>query len=152
MIRFFITTLLVISAVAAGWYYTPANVKAQILGFVGIAASRREIKNFIEDVVLPADPEERREILVQELKKNVGELKRRAVQGGAIEAGVAVAREDAASPALAKAKTEEVIGASEKLLDELRQANDDKSVGGTIIERIIDRVLPATQEIVCKDK
>lgn len=145
MIRLFFWTVLVIAAVAAGWYYTPTNIKAQVLGFVGLAAPRREVKNFIEDVVLPADPKERQEVLVQELKKNVGELKRRAGPAGALEAGAPVAIQDTASPALAKADTKEVIGAAEKLLGELEKSSGGKSVGGVIIERIIDRVLPAPQ-------
>lgn len=150
MIRFFVGTLLVIAAVAAGWHYTPVNIKAQILGFVGLAAPRREIKNFIEDVVLPADPEERREVLIQELKKNVGELKRRAVRSGAIEADAPAAGQDAGSPALAKASTEKVIGGAEKLIEELEKSSGDKSVGGQIIERIIDRVLRVSEPVECK--
>ena len=59
--------LLIAGAISASWYYTPTGIKGEILGFVGLASPRREIKNFIGDVVLPADPEERREVLVLSL-------------------------------------------------------------------------------------
>ena len=145
MIRFFVGTIVIIVLVAGAWYYTPVSIKEKVLGFVGLAAPRGEIKNLGEDVILPADPEERREVLVRELKKNVGELKRRAAKSGTVDAGMSISVRDTASPVIAKADTKEVIGAAEKLLDELEKSSGDKSAGDKILERIIERILPPPQ-------
>jgi DNA primase catalytic subunit len=148
MIRLFFWTIVIAAGVWTGWYYTPAEIKGQILGFVGLASQRREVKNFIEDGVLPPDPEERREVVVKELKKNVGELKRRSIRSGTVEETALSAGEAGASPAIAAASTASVAAAADKLLDELEKSSGDKSLGGRIIERILERILPAPQ---CKE-
>jgi hypothetical protein len=150
MIRFLASTIVLIVGLGAGWYYTPVGVKERVLGFVGLAAPRYEVKNFIDDVVLPPDPEERREVLVKELKKNVGELKRRSIRSGTVEEKALAAVEAGASPAIAAASTASVAAAADKLLDELEKSSSDKSVGGQILERIIERMLPSQESVECR--
>lgn len=133
MRKFILSTALLIFAVAVGWYYTPQNIRDQLTAFIGLAARRDtgEIKNFLADSVLPQDPKERRGVIIQELKKNVAELKRRSDPKSA--------KEKTATP---KVTTEAIIGASEKALGELEKSNDDKPVSQTITERIIEKILP----------
>lgn len=133
MRKFILSATLLVSAIAVGWYYAPQNIRDQLTAFIGIAARRDtgEIKNFLQDSVLPQDPKERRGVLIQELKKNIAELKKRSDPSGT--------KEKIAAP---NVKTEAIIGASEKALDELDKSNEDKPVSQTITERIIEKILP----------
>ena len=129
-----------------GWHYTPRHTRERLLGFIGIVSRGNvgDVKTAIGDLILPEDPEERREILIGELKKNLRELRAQAGEGEAAADASGVQ-----ASAIAAASTGELIAASEDIIKELEAANGDKSVGGTIIERIIDRALPA-QSVECK--
>ncbi|MBI2640837.1 MAG: hypothetical protein HYW91_03055 [Candidatus Sungbacteria bacterium] len=136
MKKFILSTMLVIFTIAAGWYYTPIQIREKLTAFIGVAATRNtgEIKNFLADSVLPEDPKERRGVLIQELKKNIAEIKRQSDPKSANDK----------SPA-AKAQTEttqELIGATEKALEELEKSNEDKPASQTVTERIVEIILP----------
>ncbi len=134
MKKFIFSTTLVIFVIAAGWYYTPSQIRERLSAFIGLAARRDtgEIKNFIEDVVLPEDAAERREVLIGELKKNITEIKRRSdpkAQGSGENKTKA-------------ATTGELIEASERALEELEKSSGDASVGGAVADKILEIVLP----------
>lgn len=147
MRRLIISSILLITLVGIGWHYTPQRVRERLLGFVGVAArgDADGVKKAIGDLVLPKDPEERRRVLIGELKKNVDELKRRAIPGVEAETGAPVIRQSEAAEGAQAESAEAIIGNTEKLLGELAESNGDKSVGGTIVERIVERILPAAQ-------
>lgn len=135
----------------AGWSFIPQQAKEKITAFVGIAASRDtgEIKNFIEDVVLPKDPRERREKLLLELEKNISEIKHRAAPVIS-KAGIretAKEPEGAVTKNRAAASLQQLVGASEKIIKELQESNDDKSLGQEAGGRILDIILPPRTEI-----
>ena len=146
MRKFLLSSILIIFAVAAGWYYVPQDFKDKTAAFIGVAASRDtgEIKNFIGDVILPQDPEKRREVLVKELKKNLLEIKERIVK---------TEKDGKAAAPLKKinAKTiEEIISSSEGIIKELEESNDDSSLGEKIQDRVLDLVLPSKASGQCR--
>lgn len=149
MVKFFLATLFIIFLVAAGWYYLPVTLRDKVAAFIGIAASRDtgEIKTLVEDVILPSDPQERRAVLIGELKKNIALLKQKSPTG--------VLRQAAKKPTDGKvneaASIEEIVGASEKILDELEVANGDASVREKITERIFDTIFsPKSAPVDCR--
>ena len=145
MKRIIISSALLLILLVVGWRYTPRHARERLLGFIGVVSQGDAdgIKKIIGDMVLPEAPEERREALIGELKENLRELSARTSD----EAGLTGAG-DTHDPTLAAAATGELIAASESIVKELEAANDDKSVGGTIVERIVDRILPTAQ---CKE-
>ena len=148
MRKFLLSSILIIFAVAAGWYYVPQDFKDKTAAFIGVAASRDtgEIKNFIGDVILPQDPEKRREVLVKELKKNLLEIKERAMNTG---------KAITFPKKLNTKTTEEIISSSEKIIKELEESNSDKSLaqeaGGKILDNVFPRRPTAEQcQEICK--
>lgn len=141
--RFFSSALLIIVLVWFGWHYTPPEVKSRILKTVGIAARRDpvEIRHFLRDVVLPADPAERRAVLTSELKENIAELKRRVD---------APALAPASDPELSKASLPELISASDGIIRELEVSHRDMSLKEKVTERVLDAVLPRPAECPVK--
>lgn len=135
MRKFFLSTALVIFTVAAGWYYTPPQIRDKLTAFIGVAARRDtgEIKNFLADTVLASDPKERREVIIQGLKKNIAEIKRRADPKSA--------KEKTPASKIQAVTTPELIEASEKALEELEKSNEDKPVSQTVTERVIETIL-----------
>lgn len=152
MIKFFIYTFLVITALVIGWRYLPDHIRNKASAFIGIAAKgdKQEVKRFVEDVALPKDPKEKRKTLLEELKKNVAELKRRNIVPQGIKSSASDNTESATS--LKKASADQLIGAAGGIIKELEDANNDESIGQKITERIIDAVLPSRQEAECKVK
>ena len=137
MKKFFVSTTLIIFSVSVGWYYTPNAIREKMVAFVGLAAERNtgEIKNFLADTILPSDPQERREVLIGELKKNIAEIKRwsdpKTAQGGK-------------NTKIKTETTKELLEASEKALEELEKSSGDSSVGGVVADKILDAILPSS--------
>ena len=156
IMKFFTTTLLAIALVAVGWRYVPQNVREKLLGAIGIAArgDRTEIKHYIQDVVLPKDPQERRAALAGELEKNIAELKRRieADENGALapdaDAPDSGEPEAGASDATIRAASaRELIGAAGDMVKELESTNKDAPLVRKAAERILNAVLPASASV-----
>ena len=152
-----------IAVVAAGWRYVPQDVRAGLLGAIGIAASgdRIEVKHFIEDVVLPKDPAARRGALTSELEKNIAELKSRIEASKSEIVAAATAADASPSDAsvssapdakIRRASSQELIGAAAGIIKELESVNKDASVGQRVIERILDTMLPAPSASACPVK
>lgn len=142
MRKFLSATILVVFASAIGWYYLPQNWREKIFASMGVVlrGDQQEVKKFIGEVVLSQDPEKRRAVLLQELKKDVAEIKRR-------ESGdTAKSKEDEVGQVATN--TGEFIGAVEKVIKELEIANADKSVSREVVERIVERLLPSVRQEV----
>lgn len=142
-----------IAVIAVGWRYVPESTREKLLGAVGIAArrDRAEIKHYIQDVILPKDPQARRAALARELDKNIAELKRRieadkdelpAPVADAVGSG---ARADAGAPdaSIRAATGRDLIGAAGDMVKELEHANRDTGLIRQAGERILDAILPA---------
>lgn len=144
--------LLIAGLVWAGWRYVPPRTREALLGFIGMASRRArgedvpaaEIRSAIEDAVLPADPAKRREMLTRELRRNISDLRRRAVIE-AEGAGAAIAAGFVPDDKLASTTAADVLADTERIVKELEGANQDASAGTRVIERIIERILPAGQ-------
>ena len=155
MKHFFFLTLFIIAVVAIGWRYLPQQIREKASALVATALGRnsgdveRFLRESVRSKVLPQSPEKRREKATQELKKYVGELKKRISARSSKdmspvneEGGVfAAVGDDPGS-----ASVEALIGASERLIEELEDANGDKSLGAEIRERVWDAVLPGKKE------
>lgn len=146
MKKFLSATMLIIFVSAVGWYYLPQNWREKIFASIGVAwrGDKQEVKEFINGTLLPQDPEKRRVVLLQELKKNLYEIKKRESND------TAKSKEDEVGQVAAN--TGELIGAAEKVIKELENTNTDKSVTREVVERIVERLLPLVrQEIIeCK--
>lgn len=146
MLKFLIYTFLVIIALIIGWRYLPDHIRDKTAAFIGLAArgNKQEVKRFVEDVVLPKDPREKRKVLLEELKKNITELKER----NNLSLGVKPDTNHNIKSAihLKQTSSDQLIGAAGGIIKELEDANGDESIGQKITERIIDAVLPSRKE------
>src|SRR3989338_1482235 len=124
-----ILTLFVSAALASGWYYVPSDTKNKMLAFVGAAAihDTGEIKNMIKNSVLPQNPEEKREVLIRELKKNLKEIKEATSPQTSLNQKLKSAVSVDPKPAPSQ-KIKELISSSESAIKKLEEANGDKSV------------------------
>lgn len=151
MKRVSVLILFSFAAIAFGWFYIPNNAKNKMLAFVGAAVERDsgEIKNIFKDAVLPENPEEKRGILIQELKKKLKEIKETAVLPP-------LANSKLKSAGLldknASSKIKELISSSESAIEKLEEANGDKSVTEKITERVIEIILPSKEKTECVQK
>ncbi|MEK7542048.1 MAG: hypothetical protein AAB533_04320 [Patescibacteria group bacterium] len=140
----------VIAVVAwAGWHYGSPRTREALLGFIGMARRRdtAEIRRAIGDAVLPEDPVERRVALTQDLTRSIRELRRREATE-ALGADAALAAGLASDETLASTTTADVLAGAERIIKELEGANTDSSAGTKVVERILERMLPARQ---CKE-
>ncbi len=144
MTRFLAFFILAAVALGFGWRYAPEDIRGKVAEFIGVVQKRgeKEAKRFIEDVVLPDDPRERRRVLAEELQKNIEEIKRRHDLGSGKALG------DMADSARSQATLEELIIASEEVLKELDAANADESFGAKAADRIFDAVFPKEKEVL----
>lgn len=129
----FITMFFVlVFASAVGWYFMPEGWRGKISGAASVIlrGDKQEVKKYFKDTILPQDPEKRRTVLLEELKKGLVEVKKENVDGSV---------------------GKDFIATAEEIVKELEEANRDKSIGRGITERIVDKILPAKNEIVeCK--
>lgn len=152
-----IFSVIMIAALAGvGWRYASPRTREALLGFIGMASRRArgedvpaaELRRAVENAVLPADPAERRKALTEELRRNIGELRRLAVTDtNDTEATGGV--ELLSNGARASTTATDVLTDTERIVKELEGANQDASPGTKIVERILERLLP---ESVCKQE
>ncbi|QQG45727.1 MAG: hypothetical protein HYW89_02305 [Candidatus Sungiibacteriota bacterium] len=152
--KFFVTILAILVFIAIGWYSLPADFREKAMAFIGIAGrrDRQEIRQFVEDAILPEDPKERRAVLIGELKKNIEEIKTVTVSSKKINPPK---NQGILSVAGQKTNTvpDELIKKSESIVKELENANFDIPIREKIIERVLEFVLPSKntdESVVCK--
>jgi len=150
MKKIIILTLFVSAALASGWYYVPSDTKNKMLAFVGAAAihDTGEIKNMIKNSVLPQNPEEKREVLIRELKKNLKEIKEATSPQTSLNQKLKSAVSVDPKPAPSQ-KIKELISSSESAIEKLEEANGDKSVTEKITERVLEIIMPSKEKIEC---
>ena len=121
-----------------------------MLAFVGAAAihDTGEIKNMIKNSVLPQNPEEKREVLIRELKKNLKEIKEATSPQTSLNQKLKSAVSVDPKPAPSQ-KIKELISSSESAIEKLEEANGDKSVTEKITERVLEIIMPSKEKIEC---
>ena len=122
-----------------------------MLSFIGAAATRDtgEIKNIFKETVLPKNPEEKREVLIQELKKNLREIKEVADPGNYISQNPKSSTAINKNTASSQNKIKELISSSENAIEKLEESNGDKSITEKITERVIEIILPGKEKTKC---
>lgn len=155
MKHFLFLTLFIIAVVAIGWRYLPQHIRERASALVATALRRDSgdvegfLRESVRNKVLPQSPEKRRKKATQELKKYVGELKKRVSTRSSKDTSLVDAEEGVSATVgddPGSASTEALIGASERLIEELEDANGDKSLGAEIRDRVLDAVLPGKKE------
>ncbi len=118
--KLIISSIIGILALAVFWYYVPEPTRNKVVTFTGKAVQYdpKEIPALAKNEFLPKNPEEKREVLIAELKKNIENIK----------AGTEIPKS---------------IIEAEKLLAELAVANKEKTVATGVLNRALDLVLPS---------
>lgn len=93
----------------------------------------------VKEVITPASPQEKRETLLKELKKNIEVIKEQTAEPVKVAKSSVVTTETNQPQ---RPSTAALIGSSEKIIKELEEANDDAGTKEKIIERIIETILP----------
>lgn len=149
MKRLFFATTLMILAVGVGWRYAPPEARERMLGFVGMA-NRADPARFVQDIkdkITPEDPEVRRAALMETLKQKVQEIKTKAAVGENTDGANASAptSANASAPPARAADIASSADEAEQIINKLEQSGGASSAGGQIVQRLIERILPAPQ-------
>lgn len=126
------------------WHYSPLPLRDKAGAWIGSVLRRDtgEIKSLAREIVLPQDPRERRQVLINDLKSNLTEVKKRILAENK-KPPVATA----SSTRVAKVvTTESLVNSSEKLLEELEKASGDQPISEKLADRVLDALLPVKSE------
>lgn len=155
MKKHFFLVVVLLFILTVGWYYLPINIRDKAAAFLGLALRRDsgEIKRFVADVALPQEPEKRRKVLLEELKKNVTEIKRRSATAlkTSKEKDESYPDNSPDIPSSGKtyptdASTKELITTSEQIIEELEKTISDQSLGRKLTSKILDTIFPSREE------
>lgn len=151
MKRFFFATMFMILAIGIGWRYAPPDARERMLGFIGMATNRADPKRVaqgIKEKIMPEDPAATRAAIVGTLKQKIQEIK----EGVGVEKNAggsgASALTGAPTPAARAAAIAKAADEAAQLVGQLEQSGTSGSASGQIIQRVLDKILPATQ---CKE-
>lgn len=150
MKRFLLYTILIIGGTAIGWSYLPENIREKTTAFLGtvLRGDKKEIQEFIGDKILPKDPEEKRAVLLETLKEKVLEIKKQT--GDKTKSGESFENTSSAqknSQTLAGA-----IKATEDIIAKLEGINTDASIGGKVVDKITQYILPGKKIELTKEE
>ena len=140
-----------ILAIGIGWRYAPPAAREKLLGFIGVADRARsvdpaQVARDIKEKIMPEDPVARRSALVAALKEKMREIKDNTADETKAEQSPASA--DAGAGRIPEASIGKTVDEAAALVNQLEQVNHDASVGGQIVQRVLERILPAAQ---CKE-
>ncbi len=149
MRRFFFATVFMILAVGVGWRYAPQDARQRLLAFIGVANRVRPsgIAQEIKDKIMPEDPVARRAALTAALRQKIAEIQ----EGAGVEKSADRGGAPAGAPVLAgtpdthAASVGKSADDAAQLVNQLEQANHDASVGGQVVQRVLNAILPAAQ-------
>lgn len=149
MKRFFIYTVGLVAVLAVGWHYVPADTRGKAQAFLGAVVGRntQEIRNIAAENILPQDPKEKQKKIIEELKKNMAAIKRRAISERPTAAVPTGAKEQAGS---SQESVEVLIDSSDKLLQKLEDASGGQSFSANIADRIVGAILPPLEKAQCR--
>jgi len=139
MRRFFFATVFMILAVGVGWRYAPQDARQRLLQAVGVVGrvDPAGIAQGIKNKVMPEDPVARRAALTTELKEKITQMKNIAAgENKGVSSGTANG---------AVTTIEQAADEAGQLVQQLQEVNKDPSISGQVIQRVLDKILPATQ-------
>ena len=97
---------------------------------IALRGDKREIKKYFKDTVLPEDPEKRRTVLLDELKKSLAEVKKGGANG---------------------LTSQSFLDTAEEIIKDLEEVSHDKSISREVAERVVNKILPVKSETAqCK--
>lgn len=156
-------TLLVIAVLAVGWYYAPEEWRDRAKAFIGLAVERgkeesgklaaRAVDAIIPKIT-PENPVKKREVALQELKKNLAALKENKVIAPLLQRSDAISATStprvSASTGGAGASVSEIITKSEKLIQEIETLNAKPTVTETITNRVVETIVSKKEMQECR--
>lgn len=129
-----------ILAIGIGWRYAPQDARQKLLEALGVARRGypRDIAQEIKDKIVPEDPAAHRAALAAALEQKITQIK-----------NIAAGKSSDVSSGQANTTVEQAADEAGQLVQELENANKDPSISGQIVQRALDRILPASQ---CKSQ
>jgi len=118
--KLIISTIIGLIVFAIVWYYIPEPTRNKVVNFTGkvVEHDPKEFPQLAKEEFLPKSPTERREAIISQLKSNIEKIK------------------TGSEPA--------IILETERLLEELKKANEEKP---SIADKIIDQIFPAREKV-----
>jgi hypothetical protein len=115
-----------ILALAVIWYYVPEPTRNKLVNFTGkvIQHDPKELPELAKRGFFPKDPEEKREILIGQIKTNLERIK-------------------TGLPAQTGTEVPKSIAEAERLLVELKAANQEKTIATGVLDRALEAILPS---------
>ena len=128
----------------------PQETRENVMAFIGMAVSRDKqgLQKFLGDFILPEDPVKRREVLIGELQKSIQEIKKRQAKLSNDDPSVSSGEDP--DQMGAETSVSDLLDYSAELLKELQDSNQDKPIGTTVTEKIIDATIPGAGESEAK--
>lgn len=140
--RFIGAILVCIALIAFGWRFFPAPLKERATKeFAGAAGSGgKKAVEIVKKKILPKNPREERQELIEKLKENAEILKERTVSVNPL----AHDPEEKTLP--------ELVTASEAVIKELEKANNDLSLKEKIAEKVLNMIVREKEVCEVKEK
>lgn len=150
--------ILIMAAGIASYYYLPIgkSFAEQIKALVMLAlnGTKEQVRGFIDDKILPKNPEEQRKILINELKNNLDQLKKK-ISGSNSNSNAANAVSVGAKNFVSSSRdyinnesVNNLIDNSQNLINQLENTNGNNGVVQTAAERILEVILPIKEKTV----
>ncbi len=150
MKRLIVYTILITGGLSFGWKYLPQDARDKTTAFVGnVLRGQSQVSDVVtQEEALPSDPEEKRAVLIDRLKNNLGELKN-TITTPAVKKSSALSdkqNQDEMPQVRDNAETLFLLTQSDQLLKRLEEANTDVTFGREIINRTLEVILPEKKQ------
>jgi len=146
MKRFLIYTVLLSSGLYVGWNYLPPGTQQKTSAFIGgvFKGNLEDVGQFLEEKLKPKNPVETRSNLLGELKTKLSQLQESA------EKKIQFSKKNSSGVAsLSVRESEEtlqLLQQSDEILKQLEEANKDASVTSSVVDRVLDKILPSDSD------
>ncbi len=147
--------LLIMAIGIASYYYLPIGKslaeQTKALMILALNGTKEQVRGFIDNKILPKNPEEQRKVLINELKNNLNQLKNKISPATTIVSGGGKSSISNPNPNLTNNSNNSVanfIDNSEKLINQLEAANQNRTITQNAAERILDVILPIKEKTV----
>ena len=147
--------LLIMATGIASYYYLPIGKslaeQTKALMILALNGTKEQVRGFIDNKILPKNPEEQRKVLINELKNNLNQLKNKISPAATIVSGGGKSSISNPNPNLTNNSNNSVanfIDNSEKLINQLEAANQNRTITQNAAERILDVILPIKEKTV----
>ena len=140
-----IYTILIIGGLIFGWQYLPQTTRDKTTAFVGNVLRGQSLESAEAEgkEALPADPKEKRAVLIDRLKNNLGELKNAVSAPAAKNLSSGQKQVKSELPQVRdNAETLTLLEQSDQLLKKLEEANSGTTFSQDILNKPLDAILP----------